>query len=255
MSFTYGDVDQSPDPEGAMAWQERIDGWPAIKAYKKASFDLLPPYGTILDVGCGTGIDALEMGVERVVCVDRSALMCRRTAQRSSRVVQAEAVALAFPDRSFAACRADRVVQHVPEPQRALDEMVRVTRRGGRVVVADPDQESLVISVPGVSAALVDRVKATRRDLAYRNGRLASQLPALLEERGLVDVSSAAFPLLLTDPDDAFGLPSWPRVWQERGVCRFSEPEIGEWALGMERARRSGLVYAVVYFVVAGTRP
>ena len=38
-------------------------------------------------------------------------------------------------------------------------------------------------------------------------------------------------------------------------MCRFSEPEIGEWALGMERARRSGLVYAVVYFVVAGTRP
>ena len=47
------------------------------------------------------------------------------------------------------------VLQQLADPVRALDEMVCVTRPCGRVVVADLDQESLVIEVPGVPADLV----------------------------------------------------------------------------------------------------
>lgn len=47
------------------------------------------------------------------------------------------------------------VLQQLADPVRALGEMVCVTRPCGRVVVADLDQESLVIEVPGVPADLV----------------------------------------------------------------------------------------------------
>ena len=101
-------------------------------------------------------------------------------------------------------------------PTAALAEMVHVTRPGGRVVVADPDQGSLVISVPGVRTELVAAVRRLRRDVGYRNGTLVRDLPRRCAEHGLRDVAIEGFPLVLTDPDDAFGIPTWVDVLARR---------------------------------------
>ena len=42
--------------------------------------------------------------------------------------------ALSFPDDSFDASRADRSLMHVPDAERVLAEMKRVTKPGGRIV-------------------------------------------------------------------------------------------------------------------------
>ena len=34
VTATYDNVDRSDDPQGAVDWQERVDSWPAIQAYK-----------------------------------------------------------------------------------------------------------------------------------------------------------------------------------------------------------------------------
>jgi SAM-dependent methyltransferase len=251
VTSTYGEVDRSEDPEHAADWQERVDAWPAIQAYKRHTFELLRGQSSVLEIGCGPGGDAATIGAERTVALDRSWVMCRRAGTHVGRVCQSIAERLPFPDSSFGACRADRVLQHLDEPVRALEEMIRVTQSGGRVVIADPDQETLAIQIPGVRTELADRVKVLRRDIGYRNGRLATQLPRLLATMGLVDISTAAFPLVLTDPDDAFGLPSWPRVWRELG--QFDDRDIAEWDEGIDRAREQGMIYALLYFVVAGT--
>jgi hypothetical protein len=125
-----------------------------------------------------------------------------------------------------------------------------VTRSGGSIVLADPDQESLTIHVDGVPRSFIDRVKALRRDVGYRNGRLASRLPALLAGSGLVDVRVEAVPLLLNDPADAFGIPTWPRHWRDRGVADFEEGEIEHWEQALAAGR--GFVFALLYLVVAG---
>jgi hypothetical protein len=70
---------------------------------------------------------------------------------------------------------------------------------------------------------------------------------------GLVDVTVDAFPLLLTDPDNAFGLPTWVRAWRDRAP--FSADDEREWDAGVNRSRRlGGFVYALLYFVVSGRR-
>ena len=156
MSHTFADVDASGDPGGAVACQERLAAWPAIAAYKEHSRALLGPERPVLDVGCGPGVDLVALG-PGAVGLDRSAAMCRSAAGRGARACLGDAHAVPFADACFAGARADRVLQHLADPVRALGELVRVTRPGGRVVVADPDQESLVIEVPGVRAGLLAR--------------------------------------------------------------------------------------------------
>jgi SAM-dependent methyltransferase len=248
---TYANVDASNDVQTALEWQDRVDSWPQIRAYKEHTYARADARHPILDVGCGPGNDLAELGAG-AVGVDRSAAMLARAQERGGSVVAADAARLPFAAATFGAVRADRVIQHVADPSAALGEMIRVTRADGRVIVADPDQETLVIHVPGVRADLVARIKQLRRDVGYRNGRLASTLPAVFAAAGLIDVTVRAFPLVLTSPDDAFGLPGWVSYWRERGHP-FDDSDQREWDTGIERARAGGFVYALLYFVVDGT--
>ena len=50
---------------------------------------------------------------------------------------QMDARQLAFPDASFDHVAAMHVMSVVPEPERVLDEMARVTRPGGSVLIAN----------------------------------------------------------------------------------------------------------------------
>ena len=188
----------------------------------------------MLDAGCGTGVD-----VRAGVGVDLSAVMCGRSRARGARVARADVARLPFAGATFGGVRSDRVVQHVADPYAVVAELVRVVRPGGRVALADPDQGSLVIEVPGVRRELIAEVTARRREQQYRNGTIARRYPAMLAGLGVEDVSVDAFPLVLTDPDLAFGLPSWASG--------------DEWDAGMAAARTGpGFVYSVTFFVVSG---
>jgi SAM-dependent methyltransferase len=251
MSSSYADVDRSTDPEYLVWDQDRVDGWPQVQAYKRRTYELVAGADRVLDVGCGPGGDVVAIGADRCVGMDASSVMGAAAVGRGAVVAAGDALRLPFADGSFGAVRADRVVQHLADPVAAVDEMVRVSRPGGRVVVADPDQETLVIDVPGVRRSLADRVKALRRDVGYRNGRFVTSLPGRLLSMGLTEVTVDAFPLVITDPDEAFGLPTWLR-WRRDNGHAFTDDEIDEWDCGIEHSRSGGLVYALLYFVISG---
>jgi ubiquinone/menaquinone biosynthesis C-methylase UbiE len=97
----------------------------------------------ILDVGCGPALDAAELSARigargELVGVDLSEAMITAARRRAgaldtpTRFEIASAYDLPFDEASFDACRAERLFMHLPEPQRALPEMRRVTRPGGR---------------------------------------------------------------------------------------------------------------------------
>jgi SAM-dependent methyltransferase len=227
--------------------QEVIDSWPQIRAYKRHTYALLEGHSPVVDVGCGPGLDLVELGA--TIGLDASKMMCIAARARGS-VVRSTASALPFADERFGGVRADRVLQHLDDPAACLSEMVRVCRPGGRVVVADPDQGTLSITVPGIPQDMTDRVARMRREVGYRNGHLVAMLPATLGTLGLNEVTVDAFPLLLRDAGQAFGLPGWPRLWRDEGD--FSDGEIEEW----ERATTGQpILYSLLYFVVAATKP
>lgn len=251
MSDTYADVDASADPDGAAEWQRHMATWPAVTAYKQRTHELLGGAEPVLDVGCGPGHDVLAMGARRSVGVDRSATMCNRAREAGATVVQADAAALPFRDSAFSGVRSDRTLQHVADPVAGLREQLRVVRRGGLVVVADPDQETLLIHVPAVRRSTTDRLKALRRDLGCRNGRWISQAPSTMEQLGADVTAVEAFTLVIRDPNEAFGLPTWPLRWRDEGG--FTEDELAEWSVAMAHPS-PGFLYSLTIVVVAARR-
>ncbi len=99
------------------------------------------PPGEGLDVGCGTGVLAARLAGEgfAMTGIDPSAGMLAVMRRRAPDVVAVEgsATELPFEDSSFDLVMSVAVMHHVASPgdvRRALGEMVRVSRPGGRVL-------------------------------------------------------------------------------------------------------------------------
>ena len=248
MSDTYGDVDSSADVAGAVAWQERIDAWPAIQSYKRR-LDQLCSVHPIVDVGAGPGVDARRTGA---VGVDRSRAMARRGREFGVPYVIGDVCNLPIGSETAGSLRCDRVLQHVADPEMAVRELARCIRRGGRLAIADPDQQTLTLSVPGVPVDLANRVRRLRRDIGYRSGMYVSALPTMLAALNFEEITVDAFPLLLRDSDDAFGIATWVDSWgAQRG---FTTQEARSWSRALQSPKATGFLFAVTYFVVSGVR-
>jgi SAM-dependent methyltransferase len=95
-----------------------------------------------LDVGCGTGAfaHALAPLVGEVVGVDSSEeylASAREHAPPGCRFVIGNAESLDFPYGDFDLVGCLRVLHHVRRPELVVSELARVTRPGGRIVIAD----------------------------------------------------------------------------------------------------------------------
>lgn len=263
----WGDVDDA-DANAFRAYLDSITGLETIRAAKRRSHRLLDPDAgdRLLDVGCGTGDDVRALA-ERVgddgtvVGLDASESLTRDARDRTARasparfaVGDAHDLPLA-PDR-FDGARAERVLQHLPDPQAALDELVRVTRPGGRVVVTDPDWGTLVVTAPGADPDRTRRLLDPEWSCA-RNGRVGRRLRRRAADAGLVDVGAEAATLTLTgfeSADDVLGLESRVATLREAGVLADSEGS--EWLARLREADRDDAFFASLsLFTVVGTVP
>lgn len=95
----------------------------------------------VLDVAAGTGTSSVEYAKDgaRVTASDFSAGMVAeaRRRHRDLEVIQADAQDLPFPDATFDVVTISYGIRNVEDPTRALREMARVTKPGGRLVVAE----------------------------------------------------------------------------------------------------------------------
>jgi ubiquinone/menaquinone biosynthesis C-methylase UbiE len=120
------------------------------KAVAAAGLDRQPA-DLVVDVGCGTGFLTAGLAplARHVIGIDDSPGMLA-VAQENMRALGLANVALrpgsvdTLPleagqaDATFA----NMVLHHAPDPQRMVQEMARVTRPGGRVVITDMDSHT-----------------------------------------------------------------------------------------------------------------
>lgn len=106
-----------------------------VAAYRLCA--ALLPDGPVLDLGCGTGHSYRELAPRVSVGVDiePSALVGQH---RETHV--ADMRSLPFPDDHFASVLSVQSLEHVPDPELVLAEVVRVLRPAGRAVFVTPNR-------------------------------------------------------------------------------------------------------------------
>jgi SAM-dependent methyltransferase len=134
------------------------------------------PGGRLIDVGCGSGWSAYlfaRQGFDTTE-VDLNPASVEAPPADNLRFVRGDARALPFEDGAFDVVVTFQALEHVPDPWRALEEMLRLARPGGLVGVIGPN---LLSPLAPVRAALVRLAQPARvLDLLPSAGHAAAPL-------------------------------------------------------------------------------
>lgn len=193
---------------------------PDVVGQRARILDMLAPKPgeRLLDIGVGPGLLAHDLArlvgeTGRVTGLDTAPAMIKMARTRLAALPQAECVtgdatALAFPEGSFDAAVSTQVYEYVADMEKALGELGRVLRPGGRVLILDTDWRSVVWH--SSDEGRMNRV------LACWDGHLADpHLPAklgpLLRKAGFQVVRVEIIPMLAAD---------WQPVSYAAGIMR-----------------------------------
>jgi SAM-dependent methyltransferase len=256
-------VDKTRDPGFFRRFLDQGSQIPGIIASKPLILEELrcSAGAHVLDVGCGLGHDALEIATQvgptgDVVGIDISEAMileARARAAAMSKTVRFEvgdAQHLAFADETFDACRAERALMHIPDTRAAVSEMVRVTRRGGRIAVFDFDWDTHIID-----SQYKDTTRKITRSFsdAMKNGWIGRQLPRLFKQSGMVDVTVSTHTIFVHYEFFELLLGGHLKNVQMAGL--LSPSEVNDWWTDLQTANEAGLFQCCfTAFIVAGTR-
>jgi SAM-dependent methyltransferase len=223
------------------------------------------PGMSVLDVGCGTGVMLHSLAnivgpAGKVTGVDYSTAMVEEARRRAAGLRlalefrQGDVHHLEFPSDTFDWSMAALLLQHVPEPLPPLREMARVTKSGGKILIAEQDWDTFIID-------------ASDRDVTRRitrhfcdmlpNGWIGRQLPAAMHDAGLADIQVNAMQLNLSPEewgDPAMGFRDIAAQAQQAGDITHAEQT--RWEAEIEERLRAGRFFAsFTLFRVSATKP
>lgn len=222
----------------------------------------------VLDVGCGPGTDTIPLAKivgasGQVIGIDVSEQQIELAERRSVEAgVQnwtehrlGDGSSLPFDANYFDSARSERVFQHTDAPIRLLNEMIRVTKAGGRIVVLDTDWSTM-----SVDTELIDieqKIKRFHVEKGFRNGYSGRKLYRMFLESRLEGVSVEMAPTYVTDYQIGRRgalLDETEEAALVAGV--ISQKELDTWRRDLENSDSQGTYFAAgLQMMVVGRKP
>ncbi|MEU1805618.1 methyltransferase domain-containing protein [Streptomyces sp. NPDC019937] len=160
-----------------------------------------PPGSRVLEIGCGVGAQTVHLAANspgaHLAAVDVSEASLARARARVAAQVSGADVAwhradlfeLPFPDAAFDHLFVCFVLEHLPDPHKALAALRRVLRPGGTVTVIEGDHDSAFFHPHSAYArAAIGGLKRLQAD-AGGNALIGRELQPLLSDAGFHDVT------------------------------------------------------------------
>ena len=251
------------DPTELWPAPDRRERWLRFMALLGAQ-----PGERILDVGFGRGEALRFVGrLGRRVGVEPSVgpvarLKDNALAKGAGRVdgLIADAQSLPFAEESFDAVLCVNVLEAVPDRARALAEMRRVLKLGGRILLAHDDYGSQVYAC--TDRELGQRVvrayaEATFATYATSDGQMGRHLWGLFRAAGFRDPELRVLPLVNTEyrePLQGWVLAQFPASLVV-GVSDLTQEELDRWRADLaERGARGAYVYCLDVYCCLGRK-
>ena len=150
-----------------------------------------------LDAGCGTGFVSFELAARghRVTGIDFAPAMLDEARHKAAmqgvsiRFEAGDVEQLRFPAASFDLVVSRHLLWTLPHPAAAIDEWIRLLRRGGRLAVVDGQfNPGFLPGSPMQNARSSDEYAAVGDRLPFLGGRPREEIQRLFAAHGLVDV-------------------------------------------------------------------
>lgn len=248
--------------------RQRRGIWTPEQVESLARHFSLKPGMKLLDAGCGFGYAMRAWGRfcmpggeltgldrDRKLLIQAARFCSKEGLGEAARFVAGDVYSLPFRDNSFHASLAHVVFCHLAEPQKALDEMIRVTRRGGCIAVFDnawtggPGLNWNNWYEPSVAERLARdevsiRMTAGRRAVGFGGWSVGCHLPSWMEARGLRNVGARANERVVwiappyRSPEQQTVLQNMKERLREKGTYRVDKSDVEQMrAGGLSRAK------------------
>jgi ubiquinone/menaquinone biosynthesis C-methylase UbiE len=242
-----------------------FDGLAGIQRLKRAAIEQcrLSSGASVLDAGCGTGLETIRLAKlvapsGTVVGIDASEKFLTEARRRAAGLGlpidyrQGDAQQLPFPEKTFDVARAERLFPYMADPERALSELVRVTKPGGAVSLIEPDFETVTINVSDRS--LVRKIFHFDCDHNTKNGWIGRELPRLFKASGLSDIAVEASVVIFEPTSFSAYFLEIARAAHQQQV--ISAAELDQWQQAIHRLlSRDDLFCTISYFMAVGRVP
>jgi ubiquinone/menaquinone biosynthesis C-methylase UbiE len=259
----FTEVDRTGDPGFFIRFLDQGNANPDIRKSKPIILDGLHLREglSVLDVGCGTGADVIDIARRvgssgSVIGVDISEAMIAEAQRRSAGLglpvtfEVGNAIELRFNSGTFDGCRTERMLMHVLDASRAFSEMVRVTKRSGRISVFDFDWDTFIVDSP--HRETTRRIVSSFSD-SMRSGWIGRQLRRMFLDKGMIEV--AIVPHQIFVGFEFLGLLIGGHLTRAQRDGTVKDIELKRWWDDLRDADASGRFLAsFTAFIVSGTK-